>query len=129
MSEPAGGVLEPRKDSPHRHRWYASLSDSSPRAADWRQTLGSLTAPIKGPLPYLMRVPLLGVVLAYEMDVDALTAEQRALTVTNLAERFNVPLEEAWEEFREHGCPVLMENVHVWRCCPEVRMIGGGRRA
>lgn len=91
----------------------------SPRAADWLKVMGSREIAIKSPLPHLAILPD-SRAWVFDMDLEALTPEQRARLIAHLAERFHLPVAEVEANLDQEGCPVLDEDVtvtisHPWR--------------
>jgi hypothetical protein len=94
--------------------WKTTARAHDPeRAALWQETFGRDRVPIKTMVPQWVSVPGHPLVLAYMMDLAALTAEQRARLVRAIAEKFGYPPTEVEAEMDRVGVPVLAENVTV----------------
>ena len=91
----------------------ATINEDSPRAADWLKVLGSREVAITSPQPVLASAPGIEAALFYQLDLSALTAEQRARLIAHLAERFHVPLAEVKRDLNQVGCPLLAEDLIV----------------
>lgn len=91
----------------------ATIREDSPRAADWIKVLGSREAELKHPLPAIGVFPGVGAKEFYELDIAALTSEQRARLIAHLSERFQVPREEVESELDKVGCPILAEDIII----------------
>jgi len=91
-----------------------TISDSSPRAADWRRVFGGLTVRLLSPLPVIADSPA-GRRRFYKADVAALSASQRERLVAFIAERFSVPAAEVELGLDDpnEGLPILEEDLHV----------------
>ncbi len=89
----------------------ATIREDSPRAADWRKVYGGTTVILKHPLPAIGEFPGVGAKEFYELDLDALTEEQRARLIAHLSERFQLSLEEVQSELDTVGVPILAEDV------------------
>ncbi len=94
----------------------AHINSTSPRAADWRAVFGGDSVPIKSPIPSMVQVP--GekgpeLVMAYMLDINALTADQATRLVDHLSKRFNIPAAEVQASLPTEGCPILANDVGV----------------
>jgi hypothetical protein len=83
------------------------------RAADWLDTIGTVTVHIKSPVPQRGSFPGIGEAEFYELDLDLLTEDQRARLIAHTAKRFNVPLEEVAAGLEEHGMPILAKDCSI----------------
>jgi hypothetical protein len=92
----------------------ATIYETSERAADWRGIFHRLdNIPLWGPLPQLLHVPEKGEVLAYFLDLSAITNDERERLVAYIAGRFNLPHNEVARDLHQVGCPVLAEELLV----------------
>lgn len=95
-------------------RITATIRDSSPRAALWRQVFGTETLPIVSPVPKKAEGPD-GSAEFYQLDVAQLDTEQRSRLVSHLCERFKMTHQEVCHLIDDpnHGVPILAEDVIV----------------
>lgn len=92
----------------------AHLHPDSPRAAAWEHVFGGLSVPLVGVNTILMMGPH-GMREFYQVDVAALTAEQRARLVDHIAEKFTMPRQEVETGIDDptRGLPILVEDVSL----------------
>lgn len=91
----------------------ATIRAGSPREADWLAVFGSREVVLKHPLPVEGSAPGVPHAFFYELDLTALTKEQRARLIAHLAARFQVPEHEVVQQLDQVGCPILDEDVTV----------------
>jgi hypothetical protein len=93
----------------------ATIRSDSPRHGDWLRVFGTSCVRIKGPLSTPARVPGLGIVEVYALDVPSLTAEQRTRLIDDICERFGEARSEVERliDDPEHGVPLLAADVTV----------------
>lgn len=94
----------------------ATISNRSnpDRAIAWRTVFGSETIVLKSPIPSLAKLPgRLTTTLIYEVDIRALTVEQRKRMVAHLAEKFGYEAHVVENALDTEGCPILAEDVFV----------------
>lgn len=93
----------------------ATISSSSTRAAEWMRVYGSLTIPIKSPVPVAGSAPGLESVRFYHVNVAELTADQRGRLVTFICEKFRRSPAEVERDLDDpdHGVPILADDVTV----------------
>lgn len=92
--------------------FFATIFKGSPRYQEWLDVLGSTEAILKHPIPQVGQFPN-GEHLFYEMDLEALTSEQRARLIQHLSKKFDVPASEVESQLDEVGCPILSDDVVV----------------
>lgn len=94
--------------------WKTTAKVYSPeRLAFWQEVFGGDTIPIKSFIPSAANLPGNPGALAYELDLRAITAEQREKLIAGLANKFNLPVEEVAAGLDVYGVPVLAEDVTV----------------
>jgi hypothetical protein len=74
---------------------------------------GDEVIPIKSIFPKLADLPGMPSTLVYEMDLLAITAEQRQRLVAALSERFGLAAAEVEANLDRIGAPILAENITV----------------
>jgi hypothetical protein len=79
------------------------------RKREFQEIFGSDTVCVLAPIPEQASGPM-GRCLIYQLDLGALTAEQRAHLVRHICARFNTTPEEAELELKHRGMPILAEH-------------------
>lgn len=97
----------------------ATIRQGCPREQDWLAVLGSREVVLKSPLPHLASAPGHPEALFFEMDLAALSGEQRARLIKHLSKRFGVPVSEVARDLDQVGCPILDEDVTVCVAHPQ----------
>lgn len=92
---------------------FATIRPESERAAWWLEVFGGDRCPVKSILPQRGNLPGKPDALFYEMDIAALTPEQRGRLVQSLAKRFGYILTLVEFSLDNYGCPVLADDVVV----------------
>lgn len=91
--------------------WQTTARIHNPeRLTLWQATFGSDTVPIKSIIPRRANLPGKPDALIYEMDLAAITSEQRTRLVEALAQKFNLPAAEIEANLDEQGCPILADD-------------------
>jgi hypothetical protein len=90
----------------------ATIRKGSPREQEWLKVLGGNVAILRSPIPTWRTLPS-GNALCFELDLQALTGDQRKRLVQHLAEKFSVPAEEVEADLGTIGVPILDEDVTV----------------
>ena len=89
-------------------------NDSDPqRAATWRLVFGADEVPLRSPFSALAMLPDRGPTEVYDLDITALTAEQRTRLVLHISDCFNVTVNDVEAQLDVVGCPILAEDVTV----------------
>lgn len=83
------------------------------RAAEFAAVFGSTTVCIKSPLPIPVSVPGHPATLAYELDLQQLTADQRQRLIDHIAAKFGRDAEEVAADIDTVGVPILAEHVTI----------------
>lgn len=91
-------------------RWTVTVTDPA-RAAEWREFLGTDTVPVTGPFPDAGLKPDGSTASFYHLDLEAVDAESVARLVAHLGPKFNLSPAEAEAALREHGVPILSDDV------------------
>jgi hypothetical protein len=68
---------------------------------------------VKSPVPEWAELPGIGRDLVYLMDLDELTPQELENLCQDIAQQFELPLEEVQERILEEGCPVRYENTYM----------------
>jgi hypothetical protein len=95
------------------HDFWVTISDRSPRHAQWLAVLGTDRVPVLSPLSHLALLPGRGPSRVFLVALDQLTAGQRERLLDFLCARFDVPRDEGEREMAAHGVPILDEDVIV----------------
>jgi len=91
-------------------RSFVTVHGPPERVASFERVFGSATVPVLQLLPSPVYASLpIGRRLVYELDVAALSDEQRRRLVEYGAERFGMSIDEATAEL-EHGFPILADD-------------------
>lgn len=92
--------------------YAATLSETSERAAQWRETFGSLTVPIKDPVASIVDFADLGKRLCFHVDVAALAPDVLTRAASHIAARFKIDIDDVRVGLlRGEGLPILAEDV------------------
>jgi hypothetical protein len=91
----------------------ATIVENSPRAADWLKVFGGREIILKYPFARTGDFPGVGARDFYELDLAALTPEQRTRMIVHLASYFHLSEDEVQSTFDDVGCPILAEDVIV----------------
>lgn len=92
----------------------ATLSETSPRAEAWRAIYGRLDGiPLQSVVPIAVHVPVKGDTLAYLLDLERITPDERQRLIAHLAASFNYSRETVEQNLDQMGVPILVEDVIV----------------
>lgn len=91
----------------------ATIRSDSPRAASWLAVYGSLTVPLRSATPVLASAPGISSGQFYQIDLDALTREQRKRLVAHLMQTFHLSVGEVKAHLVEVGCPLLADDLTI----------------
>lgn len=91
----------------------ATIAERSPRSEDWKTVFGTKTIALKHPIPQQGNFPEVGIQEFYEVDLKALTEEQRERMIAHIAKRFHLAVEEVRAGLDKVGCPILAEDVTI----------------
>lgn len=91
----------------------ARIKDDSPRRADWLKVFGTNIVELKSPVLREASLPGIPYALIYELDIKALSAEQRRRLVEHISERFNENPALVDDLLDQTGCPILADDVVV----------------
>lgn len=85
------------------------------RAQIWRRVLGSAEIPLRGPLPEPLPPEEIGGPIreVYQLDLGALSREQREAVIQYIAEIAGITLADAETGLEREGMPVLAEDLIV----------------
>lgn len=81
------------------------------RRTEWRAIFGTDTLPIKAPIPHYDTLPGAPNALVYEVDLNAITADQRQRLIAHTATKFGYSTEFVEENLDKLGMPVLANDV------------------
>lgn len=94
--------------------FFAVIDVNGPRAATYLSVFGSLTVPIKSPLPVFAELPGLGRSQIVEIDIAQLDAGQKARLADHIAHAFHLSVAHVHADLGEIGCPIRMDDdVHI----------------
>jgi hypothetical protein len=89
------------------------LTIHGPRLAEWLEFFGSDTVQVRSPIPF-KGISLGGPVrLFYQLDLDQFTADQIKRMTLHLAGKCGITEDEAQEELRTVGIPILAEDTSL----------------
>lgn len=92
----------------------ATISKTSPRAADWRGVFGRLdNIPLQGPLPIVCKLPGKGESACYMLDLQAITPEERERLIDYIAIRFGSSRKVVEDSLDDVGMPIVADDVLV----------------
>jgi len=80
------------------------------RKKDFMKVFGTDIISIKSPIPIRIKIPSGEEKLAYFLDLDSITNEQRERLIQQISERFNQPIESVKENLDSIGVPILKEQ-------------------
>lgn len=100
-------------NTPENWKTFATIRVDSERAAAWREVFGGDRVPVKSILPGRANLPGKMNALVYEMDIAALTPDQRSRLVASIASRFEQDPAFVEANLDREGCPVLADDVTV----------------
>jgi len=83
------------------------------RKAEWEGIFGTATVRVKSPFPTLADLLGRSDSMIFELDLEAITPEQREKLVAHIAERFSIPVAEVEALLDDHGVPILAEHCVV----------------
>lgn len=90
-----------------------TIREDSPRAETWKKVFGSLTIPLKSPIPVTMDGDG-GPKRFFLVDLKRLTETQKARVIAHVAEKYDLdPATVAEDLESEHGLPILDQDVFV----------------
>lgn len=92
--------------------FVATISEKSSRYQEWLEVLGSNKVILKSPLPHRALLPH-GNAMVFDMDLEALTSEQRGRLIAHLSRKFDVPLAEVERDLDTIGCPILASEITI----------------
>lgn len=90
-----------------------AIAHDPDRIVLWQQVFGTDRCPIISMIPKMASVPGKSDVLIYEMDLKAISDEQRRRLIESIATRFDLPPDEVAKNTDEEGVPILAEGVSV----------------
>ncbi|TXH50443.1 MAG: hypothetical protein E6Q97_20435 [Desulfurellales bacterium] len=88
------------------------LAETSSRYAAWREIFGSNEAPLKSFAARWYKTQK-GVMYMYELDLEALSTEQRQRLEAHLCRKFKIGVDDVRENLRRVGMPILADDVVV----------------
>lgn len=95
--------------------WKTTATATDPRRAEfWKQVFGTTTVPIKSIVPSCASVPGNPNAVTYELDLRAISTEQRRRLVEALAEEFEIDVQLVEDNLEREGVPVLADHVAIW---------------
>lgn len=83
------------------------------RRAEWLAIFGTDTLPVKSPIPTRVNLPGIPNALVYEIDLAAISADQRQRLVAHTAAKFDCSPDYVDANLERLGMPVLAQDVTV----------------
>jgi hypothetical protein len=96
-----------------RELWWARLTSTSPRYADWFGILGTDKVPLRSPGEGETEFIGEGKVQAYVLNLDKLSEEQFERLITFVAKKFRADREIVRKEVQRDGFPIRAEDVTI----------------
>lgn len=93
--------------------FIAKISEESTRHREWIEVMGVDEIPLKSPFPEWASAPGVEAGLFYQIDLSAITPEQRERMIKHIARKFEVDEHEVSSTLDTIGCPILAEDVTV----------------
>lgn len=97
------------------------VKEKSEKGKEFMKVFGTTIVKIKSPIPEYILTPDKEKVLAYFLDLDLITKEQRENLIKHLSEKFNEPIDFVRENLDDIGVPILksgcslvIENPQKW---------------
>jgi len=100
-----------------KENWLTTATAHDPiRIVLWTRIFGQPTVPITSILP--MRINVKSIfeekeIVAYFLDLNAITDEQKQAVVTYISIEFKLPREEVERNLETHGVPILSTGITV----------------
>lgn len=80
------------------------------RKKNFIKVFGTNTIKVKSPIPTTIIIPNGEETLAYFLDLDLITKEEREKLIENISERFNQSIDFVRENLDKMGVPILKES-------------------
>lgn len=93
--------------------FIAKVSEQSTRYQEWLEVMGINEIPLESTFPVLGSAPGVKAGLFYQVDLSAITPEQRERMIKHIARKFGVDEQEVSSTLDAVGCPILAEDVTV----------------
>jgi len=87
-----------------------TIKNNTEKAKEFMKVFGTLTVNIKSPIPEYILTPNNEKVLAYFLDLDLITEEQRENLIKHLSEKFNQPIDFVIKNLDNIGVPILQND-------------------
>lgn len=84
------------------------------RKKNFIEVFGTNSIKIRSPIPERIIKPDGTIALAYFLDLELITEEQREKLILNLSKRFNEPLDFVRTNLDAIGVPILKEHCSLW---------------
>ena len=91
-----------------------TIRNNTEKAKEFMKVFGTLTVNVKLPIPEYILTPNNEKVLAYFLDLDLITKEQRDNLIKHLSEKFNHPIDFAKENLDKFGVPILQNDCSLF---------------
>lgn len=91
-----------------------TIRNNTEKAKEFMEVLGTLTVNVKSPIPEYILTPNNEKVLAYFLDLDLITKEQRDNLIKHLSEKFNQSIDVVKKDLDKFGVPILQKNCNIW---------------
>ena len=80
------------------------------RKKDFEKVFGTNTVSVKSPIPTRIKIPSGETKLAYFLDLNSITPEQREKLIVNICEKFDQSRKFVEENLEQMGVPILKER-------------------
>lgn len=91
-----------------------TIRNNTEKAKEFMEVLGTLTVNVKSPIPEYISTPHHEKVLAYFLDLDLITKEQRDNLIKYLSEKFNQSIDFVKENLDKFGVPILQNDCSLF---------------
>jgi hypothetical protein len=89
-----------------------SIRPDSDRADNWQRVFRRLNnIPVTAYLPALANLPHRPGVLIYELDLAAITHDERTRLIEHIVDQFNLAADDVARDLDAHGCPLLADDI------------------
>lgn len=89
------------------------------RGEEWHRIAGTNTFPVRSPIPVLADLPGRDNARVFLLDLELIEVEVKAKIVAHLSTKFGLRPEEAEEEIRRIGIPILEDECSVMVLNPQ----------
>lgn len=91
-----------------------TIRNNTEKAKEFMKVLGTLTVNVESPIPEYVSTPHHKKVLAYFLDLDLITKEQRENLITYLSEKFSQTRVFVMKNLDKFGVPILQNDCSLF---------------